>query len=228
MESRNVDPDNLTLVETSLTLLLVPFSPLEGLKGHLFYVTNLSPIYVRLTRWPPCEEAAGGRGRVCAPCNGPVRSAELAEPLLSWCLGSPTQRLSPDGAWGPGPMAWLWVSLNPKPHHRRGWWGWSPHASAQHHGGDVPWEAGLSSPGSHSCKCDSRNWLLLDGSMTSCKHVCGHRDCCCFHSVSSVQASLQQDWKFAHVCEVLAASDTYCPLKKKGQLKKKKTNMLFS
>lgn len=108
MESRNVHSDNLTLVETSLTLLLVPFSPLEGLKGHLFYVTNLFPIYVRLTRRPPCKEAAGGEGRVSAPCNGPVGSTELG---LSWCLGLPAQTLSPDGAWGPGPMAWLWVSL---------------------------------------------------------------------------------------------------------------------
>lgn len=121
MESRKLDPDNLTLVETSLTLLLVPFSPLEGLKGHLFYVTNLSPIYVWLTRRLLCKEAAGSRRWVWAPCNGPVGSTELGEPLLRWCLGPPTQPLSPDGAPGPDPMAWLWVSLYPKPPHHRGW-----------------------------------------------------------------------------------------------------------
>lgn len=49
MESRNIDPDNF-LMETSLRLLLVPFSPLEGLKGRLFYVTNRSPVRVQVTR----------------------------------------------------------------------------------------------------------------------------------------------------------------------------------
>lgn len=48
MESRNMDPDNF-LMETSLRLLLAPFSPLEGLKGHLFCVTNLSPVHVQAT-----------------------------------------------------------------------------------------------------------------------------------------------------------------------------------
>lgn len=48
MESRNMDPDNF-LMETSLRLLLDPFSPLEGLKGHLFCVTNLSPVHVQAT-----------------------------------------------------------------------------------------------------------------------------------------------------------------------------------
>lgn len=33
----------------------------------------------------------------------------------------PAQPLSSDGAQEPGPMAWLWVSLNPKSHHCRGW-----------------------------------------------------------------------------------------------------------
>lgn len=43
MESRNIDPDNF-LMETSLRLLLVPLSPLEGVKCRLFYATNLSPV----------------------------------------------------------------------------------------------------------------------------------------------------------------------------------------
>lgn len=66
MESRNIDPDSVTLVETSLKLLL-PFSPLEGLKGHLFYVTNLSPIYAQLTL---ATLAAGGGGWIWTSCHG--------------------------------------------------------------------------------------------------------------------------------------------------------------
>lgn len=95
MESRNVDPDNLTLVETGLTLLLVPFSPLEGLKGRLFYVTNLSPIYVWLTHWLPCKEAAGGWRTAVSTTRWPWRGCRARGPPAQLVLGSTLPNLFP-------------------------------------------------------------------------------------------------------------------------------------
>lgn len=45
----------------------------------------------------------------------------LGTPCSAGAWVDPVQPLSPDRAQGPGPMAWLWVSLNPKSHHCRGW-----------------------------------------------------------------------------------------------------------
>lgn len=64
IESRNIDIDKLNSGGNQFNVVIVPFSPPEGLKGHLFYVTNLSPIYVHLTCWSPCREAAGNGGWV--------------------------------------------------------------------------------------------------------------------------------------------------------------------
>lgn len=169
----------------------------------------------------------GGGGQLWAPRGGPGGAAELGDPLLSWCLGRPcpTSFLW----WSPGARANGMALGEPEPQipPLQGMEK-CPHASAQQHGGDVPWEAGLSSPGSHrSCKFDSRNWLLLDGSMTSCKHLRRHQDCHCFRSVSSVWAPLQQDWKFARVCGVLAEPNRYRPLKKKRTIKEENKHAFF-
>lgn len=207
MESRNIDPDNF-LMETHLRLLLVPFSPLEGLKGCLFYVTNFSPVYVQVTRW---GGSWGIWGWMWAPRNGPVRSAGLGSPCLGGARIIPAQAGS-HSHLGPSLLSLVEKSngivlgepepqMPPLQDTKN-----SLQASAQHHGGDVPWEAGLSCPESHSWEFDSRNGLSLDSSMTSCKNECGHQDWHGFQTVSSLWASLQKDWKSAHVCGILDAS----------------------
>lgn len=118
MESRNMDPDNF-LMETILRLLLAPFSPLEGLKGHLFCVTNLSPVHVQATG----RGGSWGMRMDVSPMQWPCQVCRAWEPLLSWCLHHPCPSRvplppesltpSPGGVQGPSPMASFWGALTP-------------------------------------------------------------------------------------------------------------------
>lgn len=93
-------------------LLLVPFSPLEGIKGHLFCVTNLSPVYAQVTR----RGGSWGMRMDVSPVKWPCQICRAWEPLFSWCLNPPCPNRVPLPL-GPSPITQFWVSLNPKSHH---------------------------------------------------------------------------------------------------------------
>lgn len=125
------------------------------IKRSLVYVTNLFPIYVWLTHWLPCKEAAEGREWVWAPCNGPVGSSELGNALLSWYLGPPHPTSFPWGSPGDRSNGVVLGLPEPKPHYLRGCL-----SSASWRGYFLGGWAVLFC--SHSCKFDPRNCLLLE------------------------------------------------------------------
>lgn len=137
---------------------------------------------------------AGRQGRmeeVWTPhglCDGPLGQQSLWNPSACWpsahpLLVSTCPTSSPSVVPGSQWHGFGWAQT-PSPTTTRDREEFP--TSAQWQGGDMPWEAQLSPFSSHSFKCDSRNGLFLDCSVTSSKHIgmeC--QGCCCLHGISS-------------------------------------------
>lgn len=200
MESRSRDPDNF-LMETSLRLLLIPSSPLEGLKGRLFCVTNLSPVYAQVTR----PGGSWGMRMDVSPMEWPCQTCRAWQPLLSWCLDPPCPSRVPLPL-GPSPITQFWVSLNPKCHHHCRAQRTHPKLQLSTMEGMFPGRLGCPPP-----KATAGIWFQ-EWTAPGWEHdlvgesVWAPGLMLLSHSLSSVWGSLLRDWNFAHDCGVLDAS----------------------
>jgi len=170
MESRNLDPDNLTLVETSLTFLLVPFTPLGRIKRSFVLCYKPLPSLCTADKLTTLQGGSCGWRMGVSTMQWPCWVCRAWAAPVQLVLGSPLPNLFPLTEPGSQVQTWLWVSLNPKLHHCRGWKSLHP-LQLSIMEGMFARRLCCPSPGSHSCKFDSRNWLLLGGSMTLCKHI---------------------------------------------------------